>query len=52
MIGRKWTQQEPFKFGNKLSTPIMPFGGKLNNINKHLNNLHNNMDDKPKQSDL
>jgi hypothetical protein len=51
MFAQKLTQQEPFKFGNKISTPTMSFGGKLNSVKKHnLQNTH--MEDKPKQSDL
>jgi hypothetical protein len=52
MLANKLTQQEPFKFGNKIGVPIMSFGGKFNSVKKHLNNLHNNIDNKPKQSDL
>jgi hypothetical protein len=32
--------------------PFMTFGGKFIGIKKNLNNLHTNMDNKPKQSDL
>jgi hypothetical protein len=52
MFANKQTQNIPFKFGNKLSIPLMSFGGKLNNIKNHKHNLHNNINDKPKHSDL
>jgi hypothetical protein len=53
MLGNKLTKQEPLKFGNKISTPTMSFGGKLNSVKKHFNNLQNtHIEDKPKQSDL
>jgi hypothetical protein len=52
MFANKQTQNIPFKFGNKIGVPLMSFGGKFNIKKKHLSNLHNNIDNKPKQSDL
>jgi hypothetical protein len=49
----KVTQDVPFRFGNKMKTPDMIFGGKINSVKKHFNHLHGtNIEDKPKQSDL
>jgi hypothetical protein len=50
-LSNKVTQDEPFKFGNKMRIPIMSFAGKLNSIRKNqLQNTH--VEDKPKHSDL
>jgi hypothetical protein len=51
-LSNKYTQDESFKFGNKMRVPIMTFAGKLNSIRNNLNRLQKNMEDKPKQSDL
>jgi hypothetical protein len=51
-LSNKFTQDESFKFGNKMRVPIMSFAGKLNSIRKNLNQLQDDTEDKPKQSDL
>jgi hypothetical protein len=52
MFANKQTQNTPFKFGNKLTSPTFSFGNKLNTIKNHFHNLHSNINDKPKHSDL
>jgi hypothetical protein len=51
-LSNKVTKDVPFKFGNKMKFPIMSFAGKLNSTRTNLNQLQDDTEDKPKQSDL